>query len=61
MEKNEWIKVGAKCLWNDPGINDYDPIERGEMLDRVFEIVMIEGDVISIQDEHSFAEVYAMR
>ena len=29
------------------------------MLNRVFEVVGIEGDIVSIESEPSFAEVYA--
>ena len=57
--KHGWVKVGSKCRWIDPGINDYDEQDREMMLNRVFEVVGIEGDIVSIESEHSFAEVYA--
>ena len=56
---NSFPKIGNKCRWIDPGINDYKEEDRDAMLNRVFEIVGIEGDIISIQSEHSFAEVLA--
>ena len=54
-----WLKVGAKCKWIDPGINDYDEKDREMMLNRIFEVVGIDGDIISIENEYSFAEVLA--
>lgn len=56
---NTELYVGMKCKWIDPGINDYDEEDREYMLNREFEIVSIEGEVISIECEDAFAEVYA--
>lgn len=54
----DWIKIGAKCKWNDPGINEYEPKDRAMMLDRVFDIVSINGDIIGIENDVSYAEVF---
>lgn len=63
-KKYSWIKVGAKCKWNDPAITDYPKNKRKEILDRVFTIVGIsdeefdEDTIIEIDDGVSFVEVY---
>ena len=57
--KNNWIKVGAKCRWNDPGINDYNTEDRESVLNRTFSIVSFNGDIITIDDGFTTAEVYA--
>ena len=65
-----WIKPGAKCRWNDPAIDDYQPEDRQAVLDRIFEIALvpqIEDDddwsdaIITIAEVGggSEAEVYA--
>ena len=65
-----WIKPGAKCRWNDPAIDDYQPEDRQAVLDRIFEIALvpqIEDDddwsdaIITIEEVGggSEAEVYA--
>ena len=66
-KKYNWIKVGAKCKWNDPAITDYPKNKRKEVLNRVFTIVGIKSDngkidedtIIEIDDDISFVEVYA--
>ena len=63
-KKYSWIKVGAKCKWNDPAITDYPKNKRKEILDIVFTIVGIsdeeldEDTIIEIDDGVSFVEVY---
>ena len=47
-----WIRPGAKCRWNDPGINDYQPGERKVVLERVFEVVSVCG--MDEEDAHAF-------
>ncbi len=49
---------GDKVRWNDPGIKDYDPEERKEILARVFTVDETNGDIIHISNEDSSAEVY---
>ena len=66
-KKYSWIKVGAKCKWNDPAITDYPKNKRKEVLNRIFTIVGIKSDngkidedtIIEIDDDISFVEVYA--
>lgn len=53
------FNVGDSVFWNDPAINDYPQYEREEMLNRRFVIFKIEGDIISISDTYTTAEVYA--
>lgn len=53
----EWLKVGTKCKWNDPAINDYEESEREEAANRVFTIEGINGDIILICDGATEAEV----
>ncbi len=53
----EWLKVGTKCKWNDPAINDYEESEREEAANRVFTIEGINGDIILISDGSTEAEV----
>ncbi len=50
---------GDKVRWNDPGIEDYAPEEREEVLARVFTVDEANGDIILISNEDSSAEVYA--
>ena len=63
-KKYSWIKVGAKCKWNDTAITDYPKNKRKEILDRFFTIVGIsdeefdEDTIIEIDDGVSFVEVY---
>jgi len=63
-KRYSWIKVGAKCKWNDPAITDYPKNKRKEILNRVFTIVGIsdeefdEDTIIEIDDGVSFVEVY---
>ena len=63
-KRYSWIKVGAKCKWNDPAITDYPKNKRKEILNRVFTIVGIsdeefdEDTIMEIDDGVSFAEVY---
>lgn len=66
--KYDFIKIGAKVKWNDPGIDEYDPEDREYVLSREFEVVSIHGldeervtsddDIILISSEYSEAEVY---
>ncbi len=51
--------IGDKVHWNDPGIEDYDPEEREEILARVFNVDEANGEIILISNEDSSAEVYA--
>ena len=45
------MKVGDKVKWNDPGILDYAPEDREEVLNRVFEIV-------ELDEENNYAFIY---
>ena len=59
-QEQNWLKVGSKVKWNDPGINDYDEKCREVVLSRVFTIEKINGEVILISDdEGTEAEVFA--
>lgn len=63
-KRYSWIKIGAKCKWNDPAITDYPKNKRKEILNRIFTIVGIsdeefdEDTIIEIDDGVSFVEVY---
>lgn len=59
QEKNDWIKVGVKCKWNDPAIGDYKRSERKEILNRVWTIEQIKGEVILLSHDGGEAEVLA--
>ena len=58
--------IGQRVKWIDPGINDYEPEDREEILDRVFIITDICGDeededrqiYICEENGHSEAEVW---
>jgi hypothetical protein len=62
-----WVKfecgfnIGDKVKWEDPAIDDYDEEDRENLLDRIFEIYSINGEVITITEVGggSEAEVYA--
>ena len=53
--------IGNKVKWCDPAIEDYDEEDREGLLERIFEIFDINGEVISIAEVGggSEAEVYA--
>lgn len=53
------FKIGDKVRWNDPAISDYESGDRQAALDREFTIYDINGDIISISDGYSEAEVTA--
>ena len=56
----ELLKVGTKCKWNDPAIDDYPKKDRKKLLNRVFTVEQINGEVILISDdEGTEAEVFA--
>ena len=50
------FKVGDRVKWNDPAINDYDPNDREEVLNRVFIIEDISPEVILISEENGCTE-----
>ena len=52
------FKIGDKVKWNDPAINDYPIEDREDVLNRIFDIVSINGDIILISDGVSEVEVY---
>ena len=62
MEKttkpNSPIKVGDYVKWIDPAIHDYDEQDREDMLNRIFEVFAINGDIYSLTDK--FSEVEAL-
>lgn len=41
MKKNRIFYEGQKVRWNDPGINDYEPEDRADVLNRVFVITEV--------------------
>jgi hypothetical protein len=53
------FKAGDAVYWNDPAIDDYPEEEREEALKRRFVIFDINGEIISISDTYTTAEVYA--
>jgi hypothetical protein len=57
-KQNSPIKVGDYVKWNDPAIHEYDECDREDMLNRVFEVFAINGDVYSLSNE--FSEVEAL-
>lgn len=42
--KYDFIKVGVKVRWNDPGINDYDPEDREEQLNIEWTVCEVRSD-----------------
>jgi hypothetical protein len=53
------FKAGDAVYWNDPAIDDYPEDEREEALQRRFVVFKVEGEIISISDTYTTAEVYA--
>lgn len=53
------FKAGDAVYWNDPAIDDYPEEEREEALKRRFVVFDISGEIISISDTYTTAEVYA--
>lgn len=58
-DENHDFKAGDAVYWNDPAIDDYPEEEREEALKRRFVIFDISGEIISISDTYTTAEVYA--
>jgi hypothetical protein len=58
-EDSHGFKAGDAVYWNDPAIDDYPEEEREEALKRRFVIFDISGEIISISDTYTTAEVYA--
>ena len=58
-EDSHDFKAGDAVYWNDPAINDYPEEEREEALKRRFVIFDVSGEIISISDTYTTAEVYA--
>lgn len=52
------LKIGDKVKWIDPAINDYPLWDREDVLERTFEIVSINEDIILITDGVTEVEVY---
>lgn len=50
--------IGDKVKWNDPGINDFSAKEKEFQYNRIFTIVNINGEIITIKDEYGEAEVF---
>ena len=50
------LKVGSKVKYCDPKIYDYDPQDRIEQLNTIWEIVKIDGDIFTIVNENSETE-----
>ena len=53
------FKAGDAVYWNDPAIDDYPEEEREDALKRRFVIFDISGEIISISDTYTTAEVFA--
>lgn len=44
MDSYPYVTLGAFVKWRDPGIKDYPPEDREEMLNRKFKVIMIDND-----------------
>lgn len=53
------FKAGDIVYWNDPAIDDYPEEEREEAMQRRFVVFKVKGEIISISDGYTTAEVYA--
>lgn len=53
------FEAGDAVYWNDPAIDDYPEEEREEAMQRRFVVFKVEGEIISISDGYTTAEVYA--
>lgn len=53
------FKAGDAVYWNDPAIDDYPEEEREEAMQRRFVVFKVKGEIISISDGYTTAEVYA--
>ena len=52
------LKIGDKVKWDDPEINDYPIEDREDVLNSIFNIISINGDIILISDGETEAEVF---
>jgi hypothetical protein len=53
------FNAGDAVYWNDPAIDDYPEGDRFDALKRRFVVFKVEGEIISISDTYTTAEVYA--
>ena len=53
------FEAGDAVYWYDPAINDYPEEEREEALKRRFVVFKVEGEIVSISDTYTTADVYA--
>lgn len=53
------FEAGDIVYWNDPAINDYPEEQRDDVLNRRFVVFKVKGEIISISDGYTTAEVYA--
>lgn len=52
------IKIGDKVQWIDACIYDYTEDDREFQQSRTYEVISINGDVITIADDYGDAEVF---
>lgn len=55
-KQNSPIKVGDYVKWNDIAVHEYDECDREDMLNRIFKVFAINGDVYSLADYYSEVE-----
>lgn len=56
---NKVFRVGDVVAWNDPGIMEFSEEDRQTQMERRYEIVSIDEEIILIADEYGEAEVTA--
>lgn len=54
----ESVKKGDLVKWNDPAIFELDEEDVEAQESRVYEVVSVNGEVVTIADEYGEAEVY---
>lgn len=59
VEDSHDFNAGDIVYWNDPAIDDYPEEQRDDVLNRRFVVFKVEGEIISISDGYTTAEVYA--
>lgn len=55
-KQNSPIKVGDYVKWNDIAVHEYDEEDREDMLNRIFKVFAINGDIYSLADYYSEVE-----
>ena len=58
-EMKKQIRIGDKVKWHDAAIYEFTEEDKSFQASRIYEVISITGDIITIADDYGEAEVYA--